>query len=126
MTLFDTDVVIDAIRGEPGAIRRLERSEAEGLAVSAISRMELLVGCRDRPEVVLLNGFLTRFETVHLSERVSARGILLVETYRLSHGLRMPDALIAATALVTELPLVSKNQRDFRFIDGLRLEPYPV
>jgi predicted nucleic acid-binding protein len=35
------------------------------------------------------------------------------------------DALIAATALVEGLSLVSKNQRHFRFIAGLHLLPYP-
>nr|MDQ2686882.1 PIN domain-containing protein [Armatimonadota bacterium] len=45
--------------------------------------------------------------------------------YRLSHGLLIPDALIAATALVHDIPLLTKNQRDFRFIAGLRLLPYP-
>ncbi len=39
----------------------------------------------------------------------------LLRRYRLSHGLLLADALIAATALVEGMPLVSKNQRDYRW-----------
>jgi predicted nucleic acid-binding protein len=46
--------------------------------------------------------------------------------YRLSHGLLIPDAMIAATAMTLGLPLISKNQRDFRFIGGLQLLSYPA
>jgi len=60
-----------------------------------------------------------------LSASVSDRAVDLLRRYRLSHGLLIPDALIAATALVEGIPLVSQNQRDFRFIAGLDLRPYP-
>jgi predicted nucleic acid-binding protein len=43
----------------------------------------------------------------------------------LSHGLLIADALIAATAMRLEQPLVSENQRDYRFIDSLDLLSYP-
>ncbi|AMJ66972.1 hypothetical protein AXW84_17195 [Hymenobacter sp. PAMC 26628] len=46
--------------------------------------------------------------------------------FSLSKGLRLADALIAATALHHAAPLLSKNQRDFRFIPGLKLLPYPA
>jgi predicted nucleic acid-binding protein len=49
----------------------------------------------------------------------------LLRQYRLSHGLAIPDALIAATAITLDQPFISKNQRDYRFIDGLQLLPYP-
>ena len=42
-----------------------------------------------------------------------------------SHGLLIADALITATAMSTQQPLVTKNQRDYRFIKGLDLRPYP-
>jgi predicted nucleic acid-binding protein len=43
----------------------------------------------------------------------------------LSHGLLIADALIAATAVVLDAPLISKNQRDYQFIAGLNLLAYP-
>ncbi|RIK44584.1 MAG: hypothetical protein DCC55_02120 [Chloroflexi bacterium] len=46
-------------------------------------------------------------------------------TFLLSHGLLIPDALIAATAIVINEPLATKNHRDYRFITGLTLSAYP-
>lgn len=56
---------------------------------------------------------------------VSHEAVNLVRQYRLSHGLLIADALIAATCLVNAIPLLTKNQRDFRFITGLQLPTYP-
>lgn len=51
--------------------------------------------------------------------------IELLKRYRLSRGLLIADALISATAIVHDAKLVSKNQRDYRFITELHLLPYP-
>lgn len=68
---------------------------------------------------------MRRFAVLPISAAVSDRAIALIRRYRLSHGLLIPDTLIAATALVHDIPLLTKNQRDFRFIADLRLPPYP-
>jgi predicted nucleic acid-binding protein len=39
----------------------------------------------------------------------------------LSHGLLIPDALIAATAIVLDYDFITKNQRDYRFVNGLKV-----
>ncbi|WP_392533314.1 hypothetical protein [Nostoc sp. C117] len=49
----------------------------------------------------------------------------LLWSYRLIHGLLIADSLIAATAIVGNYPVITKNQRDYRFIQGLNLLPYP-
>jgi predicted nucleic acid-binding protein len=41
------------------------------------------------------------------------------------HGLLIADSLIAATALFMDVSFLSKNQKDYRFIEGLKLLPYP-
>lgn len=56
---------------------------------------------------------------------IADRAIVLLQHYRLSHGLLIADGLIAATALVMDKPLTTKNQRDYRFIADLTLLPYP-
>ena len=51
----------------------------------------------------------------------SQQAVQLVKHYSLSHGLGLPDALIAAIALETEHTLVTGNVRDFVFIEHLHV-----
>jgi hypothetical protein len=87
--------------------------------------MELMIGCRDKAELRTVEHFLQRFQTIKLNETISDVAVDLLRRYRLSHGLLIADALIAATAMSLDKPLVTKNQRDYRFITGLRLLAYP-
>lgn len=124
--LVDTDVLIDAGRGVETAIIQIENADQTStLAISTVTQMELIVGCRNRVELQTLERFLKRFETIRLSELISDKAVDLLRDYRLSHGLLIADALIAATAIVIGSPFLSKNQRDYRFIQSLNLLPYP-
>ncbi len=126
LTIVDTDILIDAARGVFEAVERLADIERRSvLAVSVITQMELLAGCRDNVEQRRVERFLLRFQAVKLTEQISDVAIGLLRQYRLRFGLAIPDALIAATALSLNQPFVSKNQRDYRFIKGLHLLPYP-
>jgi hypothetical protein len=60
-----------------------------------------------------------------LNEQISDTAVDLLRRYRLSHGLLIADALIAATTLAQGIPFVTRNERDYRFINGLRLLSYP-
>lgn len=124
--VIDTDILIDVSRGIPIAINRLQ-SEAENstLAISSITQMELIVGCRNKTELQSLENFLQRYVVIKVNELITDKAIELLIQYRLSHGLLIPDGLIAATAIVTDTPLLSKNQRDYRFISELNLLSYP-
>jgi len=126
LTIVDTDILIDAALQVTEAIDYLAEIERQfSLAVSVITQMELLVGCRNKTELRSAERFLLRFQVLTLNEAVCNAALELLRQYRLSHGLMIPDALIAATAIVLDQPLVSKNQRDYRFIAGLQLLPYP-
>lgn len=125
ITIIDTDILVYFIRADQKAssfLKTLEHTSV--LAISSITRMELIVGCRNKAELRDLNKFLNRFEILPVTETISDQTISLLEQYSLSHGLLIPDALIASTALVHNEEFVSNNQRDFRFIDGLRLLNY--
>lgn len=124
--LLDSDVLIDAGRGVTAAVDVLEEaSKKHVLAISIITQMELIVGCRNKSELQAAERFLQRFSVLLPSEAACDEAVNLLRTYRLSHGLQIPDALIAATALTERLQFVSKNQRDYRFISHLQLLPYP-
>ena len=86
--------------------------------------MEMIVGCENNSELKALEKFLERFVILPMSEDVSQVAVHVLKTYRLSHGLKIADALIASTAIAHNIPLISKNQRDYRFIKTLTLLPY--
>ncbi len=124
--VIDTDILIDVSRGVPEAIAFVQQREEDGsVGLSTVTQLELLIGCRNKAEQQAVEQFLHRFELIKLNEQVADRAVDLVLQYRLSHGLLLADALIAATALSLNLPLASKNQRDYRFIAGLQLLAYP-
>jgi predicted nucleic acid-binding protein len=87
--------------------------------------MELVVGCRNKRELAELDTFVSAFQVFSLSQQVSELALSLLKQYRLSHGLLIPDAFIGATAITLNAALLSKNQRDYRFIPDLNLLPYP-
>jgi len=125
LTLIDTDILIDAGRENQKAIILLNEIETtSGLAISIITKMELIVGCRDKIELKELDKFLNRFQIIDVCEKIPQTALNLLKKYRLSHVLLIPDGLIASTAIEMNIPLISKNQKDFRFIDRLSLLPY--
>jgi len=85
----------------------------------------LIVGCRNKTELRNTDRLLERFRIIPLNEQASTIAVALVRKYRLSHGLLIADALIAATAIVLDCEFITKNQRDYRFVDGLKLLAYP-
>jgi predicted nucleic acid-binding protein len=120
LTIVDSDILIDVARGEADAINcllRLEKTSA--LAISAVSQMELIVGCQNKKELKDLEKFLNRYQVLKITEQISDHAVELLTQYFLSHGLLIADGLIAATALVHNEAFITKNQRDFRFIAGL-------
>jgi predicted nucleic acid-binding protein len=118
--LTDSDILIDGARNLPEGVAFLGQQLATGaLQVSIVSAMELVAGCRDKKELALVRQFLAPVRVLPISEEVSDLSYQLMESYHLSHGLLVPDALIAATALKTGLPLYTKNTRHFQMIPDL-------
>ncbi len=127
MKLIDTDILIDFSHEVPVSEHFLEAlsNVGEELCISAITRMELIQGCMNRNELITLSKFLQNFTLIHISETISQKAIELMERYNLSHGLLIPDAIIAATAIITELELYSRNVKHFQMIKGLEVfKPY--
>jgi predicted nucleic acid-binding protein len=125
--LLDTTVLVDLTRGSVEAAQFLDRefSSGEPLLTSVVSAMELLVGCRDQQEVDRMQKTLGRVAVIQLTPAISQQAYDLIAQYGKSHGMVIPDALIAATALVEGLPLVTHNDRHFIMIAGLQIHrPY--
>jgi predicted nucleic acid-binding protein len=108
--LVDTDVLIDHLKG----VERLPSRHSK-LAYSIVTRAELFAGPEHQvPDARRLLGSL---EEIPVDRRIAERA----GEIRRNAGIRLPDALIAATALVHELPLRTGNRDDFRRVAGLRL-----
>jgi predicted nucleic acid-binding protein len=121
MILADTDIFIEAMKNSPRAIDSLRHIGFENIAVSAITLMELYFGAMNKRELAKIKSRLIQLRIVQLDQDISKTATDLVEKYAKSHGLRIPDALIAATAICQHMELLTYNEKDFRFIDGLIL-----
>lgn len=108
--LLDSDLLVDHLRGQ----RRIVAGSDE-LHVSTVSRAELFSGRGTEERHV--RRLLEPMTSVPVDDAIAERaGRLRRGTRR-----RLPDALIAATALEHRLTLVTRNVRDFEGIRGLRL-----
>ena len=121
--VFDTDVLIWYFRGHDRARRFLARVAHPHRAVSSLTVMELLQGCRNQEEVRHARAFVAENipQLLHPNERVSQRAIDLLAHHAMAHGLRAVDALIAATALETGCALATANTKHYRVIPRLHL-----
>jgi predicted nucleic acid-binding protein len=108
--LFDTDVFVDHLRGA----HRLAPAGGR-VAYSSITRCELFAG-RHVDEAVVCT-LLEPFEEVPVDREIAERAGVLRRTL----PIRPPDALIAATALLHGLALVTRNVRDFEKVPKLRV-----
>lgn len=125
MVLVDSDILIQYSRRDLKAAAWLDKtSEDTELVISVITEIELIIGSRDKDHLREVRKFLSKFEIFHIDEEISQLASSLIEKYCLSHRLQLPDAMIAATALVNDFRLATINIKDFRFIDGLALADY--
>ena len=85
--------------------------------------MALLQEARDRRKVRLIKDFLGDFgfKTFPLTENVGHRAAIYMEQQVLKSGLRMADALIAATAVESNIALLSGDSRHYRVLADLEL-----
>jgi len=122
--LIDTDVLIWHMRGNEKARDRIYQIEKP--AISIITQMELVQGLRNKHEQRLLHGFLGQlgFDVLSVNDLISQRALFLMEEWRLSHQMLMADALIAATAIEHGMPLLSGNEKHYRFLTMLDLRAF--
>ncbi len=124
--VLDTDVLVWYLRGDERARKLLQDIAPSRRLLSAVVRMELVRGVRDRPELRRLVGFLDSAfaRTIHITQDISRRATTLVERHALAHRIAPDDALIAATALNASALLATANLRDYTFVSGLDVMPF--
>lgn len=128
--ILDTTFLIDVLRGESTVEDTMERVDETGTAsVSAVSVMELWEGVhltessaeeRDRVEE-LLDGL---YETPFDRECGKEAGRISAELVTSGQGIEDADVMIAATALLHDEPVLTRNTSHFERIDGLDVRSY--
>jgi predicted nucleic acid-binding protein len=104
--VLDTNILIDFLRGIPQARAELERLRDP--AISIVTWMEVMVGA-DRSSSEETRLFLDTFTVLQLDGAVATRAV----TLRREQRLKLPDAIIRATADVHRAMLVTRNTKDF-------------
>ena len=122
--LFDTDVLIWVLRGNQAAAKVVEKSDRRRLSV--VTYMELLQGSRNRREIKAIKSFLGdfAFQMLPLTENIGHRAAIYMEEYGLKAAMCMADALLAATAVESQLTLCTGNRKHFRPISELNLRVF--
>jgi predicted nucleic acid-binding protein len=123
MVLCDTDIFIEALKNNPSVTNLLRQIGFQNIALSAITIMELYFGALNKREVSKIKNRMQKLYIVALDKDITETAIDLVEKYAKSHGLRIPDALIAATSICQKMELLTYNVKDFKFIKDRSLYP---
>lgn len=117
--VFDTNILIDFLNGVPQAREEIARYGQK--SISIITWMEVLVGAdpdvEERTRV-----YLNSFDVIPLDDKVADRAVKL----RRNHGIRLPDAIVWASAEIHATLLVTRNTKDFGHdTPGIRV-PYAL
>jgi predicted nucleic acid-binding protein len=104
--LFDTCILIDYLNKVEAA--KAEMARYESRAISLITWMEITVGATpdDEPQ---LRAWLNTFRVIAIDESVATRAVDI----RKKHRIKLPDAIVWASAQAHSLLLVSRNTKDF-------------
>lgn len=110
--LLDTDVLIDHLV-DPA--RPLSAALVSDAAYSSITRAELFSGANTDEGVI--EDLLANFEEIPVDRAVAEEAGRIRRIVKI----KLPDALIASTAIVTKRTLITRNVRDFRKVKRLKV-----
>lgn len=118
--LFDTNILIDFLNKVPQAQNELHRYESR--AISIITWMEVMVGA-DQVLEAQTRQVLGNFDVIALDNEIAERAVQL----RRQHRVKLPDAVIWASAYIHSMLLVTRNTKDFApDTPGVRIPYYSL
>jgi predicted nucleic acid-binding protein len=117
--LLDTNILIDYLNAVPEARTEIERYDKP--AISVITWMEVMVGAPTELQGAT-HQFLDDFDLVELDDQIAERAVALRRSYRI----KLPDAVIWASAVSKGMLLVTRDAKDFQTNDPSVRVPYSL
>ncbi len=123
--LIDTDIIMDHLRGVGNFGTIIDDQSNNTCHLSVISIAELYSNLFPT-EYELVEMLLSALKVVNLDPIIAKLGGNYRMKFYKSHGLKLPDALIAATAKIHEAMLITKNLKHFPMDDIQKIRPYSI
>ena len=116
--VFDTNILIDYLVGNLLAKKEIEQYQSP--QISIITKMEILVGMTDNEEII--KEFLNGFNIIPLNDEIAEIAVNI----RKENKIKIPDAIIWATAKYTDSLLITRNTKDFQELGADIKIPYNI
>lgn len=121
LVLCDTDVIIEFYKGKFSITEELKKIGIGNIAISSITAAELIYGAFNRKELNQICKDIESLNLISINNNINEKFLELMKKYSLSHKIKIPDCIIAATSLVYNIQLFTLNIKDFSFIDKIKL-----
>jgi len=113
MEFLDSCIVIDYVNGKIA----IDEEDKANYYINSIVEMEVVVGAKNKREPATINKKISGFMILDIEQDIMEFASKLLNRYALSHNMTIYDAIIAASCMMYNMPLVTYNKRDFRFLD---------
>jgi len=91
---------------------------SENVLIPSVSVMELYRGMQHKKEMTAMQNRLDSYNILHFNEAVSKRAVEIINKFKLSHNIQIPDAIIGAMSVVYGLELFTIIQRTSNLFPG--------
>ena len=118
--LFDSDILIDYLVGEAKADTELRRYSER--LISVISWSEVMIGAASKDEEFTCREFLSSFTVIPFSLDIAEEAVRI----RRGTRIKLPDAIIWASARTNGALLVTRNTKDYPKDDPFVRLPYSI
>jgi predicted nucleic acid-binding protein len=122
----DTDVLIWYSRGHQKAIDVIH--SLDRFSLSIVTYIEIIQGVRNKKELKTFKKALgiLNAQVIQIDELISTKAMFYIEQYALSHTMELADALIGASAVIKQLPLITGNEKHYKHLPEIEIQKFQI
>ena len=124
--IVDTDVLIWYSRGHQKAIDVIH--SLDRFSLSIVTYIEIIQGVRNKKELKTFKKALgiLNAQVIQIDELISTKAMFYIEQYALSHTMELADALIGASAVIKQLPLITGNEKHYKHLPEIEIQKFQI